>query len=126
MVRVARRSSFLPRKDGRLKLLKKSWKNRGEGYWEIYIILLIAGILRLYRLDTSEFSGDQTFLLRLAYDAVPYGLIPATSNGSSIYTANAPMAVYFLMIPALFSPDPLLSTVMTSLFNFAAVVLTYS
>ena len=125
MVRVARRSSFLPRKDGRLNLLKKSWKNRGEGYWEIYIILLIAGILRLYRLDTSEFSGDQTFLLRLAYDAVHYGLIPATSNGSSIYTANAPMAVYFLMIPALFSPDPLWATVMTALFNVAAVLLTY-
>lgn len=125
MVRVARRSSFLPRKDSHLNLLKKSWKNRGEGYWEIYIILLIAGILRLYRLDTSEFSGDQTFLFRLAYDAVHYGLIPATSNGSSIHTANAPMAVYFLMIPALFSPDPLWATVMTALFNVAAVLLTY-
>src|SRR5258707_11442885 len=110
MVRVARRSSFLPRKDGRLNLLKKSWKNRGEGYWEIYIILLIAGILRLYRLDTSEFSGDQTFLLRLAYDAVHYGLIPATSNGSSIHTANAPMVVSFLMIPALFTLPPLWSS----------------
>ena len=125
MVRVARHSSFLPWKDGRLNLLKKSWKKRGEGYWEIYIILLIAGILRLYRLDTSEFSGDQTFLLRLAYDAVHYSLIPATSNGSSIHTANAPMAVYFLMIPALFSPDPLWATVMTALFNIAAVLLTY-
>ena len=125
MVRVARHSSFLPWKDGRLNLLKKSWKKRGEGYWEIYIILLIAGILRLYRLDTSEFSGDQTFLLRLAYDAVHYSLIPATSNGSSIHTANAPMAVYFLMIPALFSPDPLWATVMTALFNVAAVLLTY-
>src|SRR5260370_36190325 len=125
MVRVATHPSFLPWKDGRLNLLKKSWKRRGEGYWEIYIILLIAGILRLYRLDTSEFSGDQTFLLRLAYDAVHYSLIPATSNGSSIHTANAPMAVYFLMIPALFSPDPLWATVMTALFNVAAVLLTY-
>ena len=35
------------------------------------------------------------------------------------------MAVYFLMIPALFSPDPLWATVMTALFNVAAVLLTY-
>ena len=123
MVRVAHRPAFLSGKDSRLNLLKKSRKIRGD--WEIYIILLIAGILRLYRLDTSEFSGDQTFLFRLAYDAVHYGLIPATSNGSSIHTANAPMAVYFLMIPAFFSPDPLWATVMTALFNVAAVLLTY-
>ena len=125
MVHVAHRPSFNERKEGRPNLLKKFWKNRGEGYWEISIILLIAGILRLYRLDTSEFSGDQTFLLRLAYDAVHYGLIPATSNGSSIHTANAPMAVYLLMIPTLFSPDPLWATAMTALFNVAAVLLTY-
>ena len=35
------------------------------------------------------------------------------------------MAVYFLMIPAGFSPDPLWATVMTALFNVAAVLLTY-
>src|SRR5579872_87302 len=93
--------------------------------WEIYLIVLIAAILRLYRLDTADFSGDQTFLLRMAYDAVHYGLIPATSNSSSIATANAPMAVYLLMIPALFSPDPLWATAMTALFNVAAVLLAY-
>src|SRR6266567_3056866 len=85
--------------------------------WEVYIIILIAAILRLYRLDTSEFSGDQTFLFRMAYDAVHFGLIPATSNYSSIGTANAPIAVNFLTIPVLFSSDPLWSTAMTALCN---------
>jgi hypothetical protein len=93
--------------------------------WEIYAIILIASILRLYRLDTSEFSGDQTFLFRLAYDTVHYGLIPATSNSSSIGTAHLPLAVYFLVIPALFSSDPLWATVSTALFNVVAVLLTY-
>ena len=93
--------------------------------WEIYLVILIATILRLYRLDTSEFSGDQTFLFRLAYDAVHYGLIPATSNSSSILTANPPLAVYLLILPALFSSDPIWATAMTALFNVAAVLLAY-
>src|SRR5260370_20930026 len=115
MVRVARHSSFLPWKHGRLNLLKKSWKKRGEGYWEIYLLILIAAILRLYRLDTSEFSGDQTFLFRLAYDAVHYGLIPATSNSSSILTANPPMAGYLLILSSLFNSDPICATSITPL-----------
>src|SRR5260370_7769229 len=106
MVRVAHHSSFLQWKDGRLNLLKKSWKNRGEGYWEIYIILLIAGILRLYRLDTSEFSGDQTFLLRLAYDPVHYGLIPPASNDSSILTPHPPTPSHFPPTPPSSLPHP--------------------
>lgn len=93
--------------------------------WEIYSIVIVAAILRLYRMDTSEFSGDQTILFRMAYDAVHYGLIPATSNGSSIHTMNPPIAVYFLMIPAAISSDPLWATVWTGLFNVAAVLLAY-
>ncbi len=38
--------------------------------WEIYPIILIASFLRLYRLDTTPFSGDQGMLFRMAYDAV--------------------------------------------------------
>jgi len=93
--------------------------------WEIYIIVIVAAFLRLYRMDTSEFSGDQTILFRMAYDAVHYGLIPATSNGSSIHTMNPPLAVYFLMIPAAISSNPLWATVWTGLFNVAAVLLAY-
>lgn len=93
--------------------------------WEIYIIVIIAAVLRLYRMDTSEFSGDQTILFRMAYDAVHYGLIPATSNGSSIHTMNPPMAVYLLMIPAAISSDPLWAIIWTGLFNVIAVLLAY-
>jgi 4-amino-4-deoxy-L-arabinose transferase-like glycosyltransferase len=93
--------------------------------WEIYPIILIAGFLRLYRLDTTAFSYDQSMLFRMAYDAVHYGLIPATSNGSSILTLHPPLTVYLLMLPALFSANPLWAAVMTALFNVVAVLLTY-
>src|SRR5579883_1175251 len=93
--------------------------------WEIYIIVIVAAFLRLYRMDTSEFSGDQTILFRMAYDAVHSGLLPATSNGSSIHTMNPPLAVYLLMIPAAISSDPLWATIWTGLFNVVAVLLAY-
>src|SRR2546425_6290673 len=93
--------------------------------WEIYPIILVASFLRLYRLDTTPFSGDQSMLFRMAYDAVHHGLIPATSNGSSIYTMHPPLTVYFLMLPALLSADPVWAAAMTALFNVIAVLLTY-
>ena len=38
--------------------------------WEVYPILLVAGILRLGGLNTTTFAGDQSALYTLAYDAV--------------------------------------------------------
>jgi 4-amino-4-deoxy-L-arabinose transferase-like glycosyltransferase len=93
--------------------------------WEIYPILLVAAFLRLYRLDTSAFSGDQSTLFLLAYNAVQQGLIPATSNGASILTMHPPATIFLLMLPALFSSDPIWGVVMTALFNVAAVLITY-
>jgi 4-amino-4-deoxy-L-arabinose transferase-like glycosyltransferase len=93
--------------------------------WEICPIILVAGFLRLYRLDTAAFSGDQSTLFLLAYNAVHHGLIPATSNGASILIMNPPATVYFLMFPALFSPDPLWAVIMTALFNVIAILITY-
>ena len=93
--------------------------------WELYPILLIAGILRLGWLNTTPFAGDQSVLYQLAYDAVHAGLIPTTSNSASIFTMHPPLAIYFLMLPVLFSANPLWAACMTGLFNVAAVLLTY-
>src|SRR5947209_20581184 len=93
--------------------------------WEIYPIILIASFLRLYRLDTTAFSSDQSTLFRMAYEAVHHGFIPPTSNGSSILTMHPPLTVYLLMLPALFSANPYWAAVMTALFNVVAVLMTY-
>ncbi|GAC1301004.1 MAG: hypothetical protein NVSMB27_41360 [Ktedonobacteraceae bacterium] len=93
--------------------------------WEIYPIVLVASFLRLYRLDITEFATDQSVLYRLAYDALHQGLIPVTSNSSSIFTMNPPLHIYILMIPAMFSSDPLWAVVMTALFNVIAVIIAY-
>src|SRR5437763_3608889 len=48
--------------------------------WEIYFILLLAGFLRLYQLNTSEFDGDQVVAFGLAREAVHSGLLPIVST----------------------------------------------
>src|SRR5207237_296540 len=47
---------------------------------EIYFILLLAGFLRLYQLNTSEFEGDQVVAFGLAREALHSGLLPIVSN----------------------------------------------
>src|SRR6266566_9878966 len=93
--------------------------------WEIYLILLVAGFLHLYQLNTSEFDGDQAVIFGLAREAVHFGLLPVVSNQASIGIENPPAVIYLLMIPAALSADPLWATVMVGLFNTFAVFLTY-
>jgi len=94
--------------------------------WELYPILLIASILRLTALNTTAFGGDQSALYQLAYDAIHYGLLPVTSNNASIFNMHPPLADYFLLLPLVFSVNPLWGAVMTALFNVVAVLLAYS
>src|SRR2546421_317027 len=120
---LSERQATKARETARFKIqtMLSSWLRA----WEIHPIILIASLLRLYRLDPTAFSYDQSMLFRMAYDAVHYGLIPATSNGSSIFTLHPPLTVYLLMLPAILSANPLWAAVMTALFNVVAVLLTY-
>src|SRR6266566_4248769 len=93
--------------------------------WEIYLILLVAGFLHLYQLNTSEFDGDQAVIFGLAREAVHFGLLPIVSNQASIGTEHPPALIYLLMIPAVLSADPLWAVVTVGLFNMLAVLLTY-
>src|SRR5438270_2938685 len=93
--------------------------------WEIYLILLVAGFLHLYQLNTSEFDGDQAVIFGLAREAVHFGLLPIVSNQASIGTEHPPALIYLLMIPAVLSANPLWAVVTVGLFNMLAVLLTY-
>jgi hypothetical protein len=93
--------------------------------WEVPVIALVAGFLRLYRLDTSEFDGDQAAIFGMAREAVRHGLLPIVSNRASIGIENPPAVIDFLMFPAALSANPLLAVVMVGLLNTAAVLLTY-
>ncbi len=93
--------------------------------WEIYLIVIIAGFLRLYGIDTTEFDDDQAAVFRMAHDAVSHGLLVATSNIASIHIYNPPAIIYFFMLPAAFSANPLWGAVMVGVLMTLSVLLTY-
>lgn len=104
---------------------KRGWLRSLLTSWDFYLILLIAAFLRLYGINTTEFDEDQAMLFRLAYDAIHHGLLPVTSNRSSIGLANPPGAIYLLMLPAALSSNPLWGTALVGALSVIAVVLTY-
>ncbi len=93
--------------------------------WEIYVIALVAGFLRFYYLDTSEFDGDQAAIFGLAREAVHFGLVPIVGIRASIGIENPPAVIDLLMLPAALSANPLWAVVMVGLLNTIAVLLTY-
>ena len=93
--------------------------------WEIYPLLLVTGFLCLYRINTTEFNTDQALIFSMARDAVRFGLLPMTSNASSLGISNPPGVIYILLLPALFSADPVWAAVQQGLFTTAAVLLAY-
>ncbi len=93
--------------------------------WEIYVVVAIAALLRLYRIDLTEFDADQADIFRMAHDAVSHGHLVATSNLASLGVHNPPATVYLLMIPAALSANPLWGAVFTAVLAILAVLLTY-
>src|SRR5258707_14424024 len=93
--------------------------------WEMYLVMLVAGFLRLYRIDTTEFNLDQANIFRVAYDAVHHGMLVAASNQSSIGTINPPAIIYLLMPTTFFSANPLWAAVWFALLTIVAVFISY-
>lgn len=93
--------------------------------WEMYLIVLVAAFLRLYRINTTEFDGDQANIFRMAYGALHHGLFVATANGASIHIMNPPAVIYLLMLTAAWSADPLWAAVLQAVSAILAVLLTY-
>ncbi|HEY1352506.1 MAG TPA: glycosyltransferase family 39 protein [Ktedonobacteraceae bacterium] len=94
-------------------------------HWELYLIIFLALFLRLIHIDNAIFNDDEVNVFRMAHDALVSGWIPLTSNRASLGNLNPPLVVYFFLLPAAISPDPLWGQVMVALFNAAAIVLTY-
>ena len=93
--------------------------------WEMYLIVLVAGVLRLYKLNTTEFDDDQAAIYNMAHNAVTHGYLVATSNVASVHIYNPPATIYFYMLPALFSANPMWGAVLTGVLMTLSVLLTY-
>ncbi len=87
-------------------------------------ILVLAAVLRLWRLGTSVFDIDQAGIFIMARDAVAHGMLPATGIVSSIQTFCPPATIY-LYLPFALAGNPLVGVYATALANLAAVGLAY-
>lgn len=94
-------------------------------HWELYLIVFLALFLRLIQIDKAILNDDEVNVFRMAHDALTSGWIPLTSNRASLGNLNPPLVVYFFLLPAALSANPLGGQVMVALFNAAAIVLTY-
>ena len=93
--------------------------------WEAYLIIIVAGILRLYMLNTTEFDDDQAAIYNMARNAATHGYLVATSNVASVHIYNPPVTIYFYMLAALFSSNPMWGAVVNGLLMTISVLLTY-
>src|SRR2546425_1898521 len=103
----------------------RSWLLWLASAWEVFLILLVAGFLRFYQINTTEFDEDQAQLFRMAYDAVHHALLPTTSNAASIGISNPPGVIYLFMPLAALSANPLWGAMLVGVFTTATALLTY-
>jgi 4-amino-4-deoxy-L-arabinose transferase-like glycosyltransferase len=110
------------RKRSSVRLFLRKYKHT---IFDSSLVLLVAAFLRFSFIYTTKLESDETTIFRMAYDAVHYGLLPVTSNIASIGIPHPPGVIYFFMIPALFSANPVGGAILVALFTTGAVVLTY-
>lgn len=93
--------------------------------WEIYPILIIATFFRVFAVDKGVLGDDQAALFRLSHDAITHGILPASSNRASVGILHGPVPIYFYMLVAFFTSNPVWAAVETGLFNVLGVFVTY-
>ncbi|HVO44475.1 MAG TPA: hypothetical protein VMT34_17740 [Aggregatilineales bacterium] len=88
-------------------------------------ILIVAAGLRLGMPGTVEFKRDEANLSHLARDMAQGKTLPLLGIDSSVGIPNAPISVYLIAIPYLFTSDPVIATLFVGALNVMAVGLVY-
>lgn len=100
-------------------------QHRQIEYMLLAAVLLLAAYLRMGQPGIVEYKRDEANLSQLALDFVHTGDLPLLGIGSSVGVPNAPVNVYILAIPYLFSSNPLHATQFIGFMNVIAVGVTY-
>ena len=99
-----------------------------SGYWEwigLAFVLLLAAYLRLGSPGVVEYKSDEASLSHLALDLAHGRSFPLLGISSSVGIPNAPVNVYVLAIPYLFSDNPQHATQYIGLLNVIAIGFTF-
>ncbi|MEP7289138.1 MAG: glycosyltransferase family 39 protein [Chloroflexota bacterium] len=90
------------------------------------IVLILAAVLRLGMPGVVEFKLDEANLSLLSLDMVHGRSFPLLGIDSSVGIRNAPVSVYIMALPYLFSSSPVLATSFVGLLNVIAVGFVYA
>lgn len=88
-------------------------------------ILVLAAVLRLWRLDAISFTYDAAAIANLAAHMVDTGQAPLQGMMSSTGLRNPALGVILIGFPVLFSRDPVVLAGFVALLNVAGVYGTY-
>jgi len=101
--------------------------NRGAWLRRLAVaaVLVLAGFLRLQRLDLMEFKADEAEALRRVEASLSGGGVPVRGLESSVGLPNPPAFIDILLIPGAISRDPEFIAGFVALLNVAAVGLGY-
>ncbi|MFC2052920.1 glycosyltransferase family 39 protein [Chloroflexota bacterium] len=91
----------------------------------IFLIVLVALLLRTIHLDRMEFKGDEAFNLMKAREIAELQSFPLRSATSSTGIPEPPIFMYLLSIPLVFSDDAVFVTGYIALINVLGVVLCF-
>jgi len=100
-------------------------KSPSRTRWLLYLILFVAALARLMRLDLMPFEMDEGAACILAVKFTHYGIAPLTGVRTSLQFCNPPLFLY-LITPALWvTTDPRLAAMLFALLGTAAVYVVY-
>ena len=91
----------------------------------IFLIVLVALLVRTIHLDGMEFKGDEAFNLMKARELAELQSFPLRSGTSSTGIPEPPIFMYLLSIPLVFSDDAVFVTGYIALINVFGVVLCF-
>lgn len=94
-------------------------------HWELYPILFLAALFRLYGVKNAPYNDDQAGMWRFVHDSIVHHVLPASSNFSSQGILHGYFISYFLLPVAALTSNPMWGAVETGLFNVFGVLLTY-
>lgn len=89
-------------------------------------ILLLAAVLRLGAPGVVEFKRDEANLSLMALDMARGKEFPLLGIDSSVGIRNAPVNVWIMAVPYLFSSDPEVATQFVALLNVIGVAMVYA
>ncbi len=99
----------------------RQWLERGA----LLLVMLLAVVLRLYRIDYAQYRGDDDMIVLLALQVLRSGELLLHGMSSSLGVDNGSVSVYLLALPLALGADEVGATVFVAVLNILAVALTY-